>query len=381
MESFLILFLAVGMLVWLSTYGYILSLASMSLLRPHVEGGESSFPNIAVVIPTLNEEDLIVPKLSDLQRSNYPWDRIEVVVVDGGSTDRTTELVLQEITRGGAIRLEIVNGTRGRTDQIIHALNLLTQDIVVVTDVDSRLEPECIRKMVTMLKKDPQTAIVGATVFPNSALVEERLHWWFLNNLWWLEGEVLSSAGVSGICYACRREIALRAVRKAQSDNTRIPFAVSASGYRSRICRKAHTTELRVPQTANELVRFRRRRGAAYLSELRSAESAHSPPGWRLARLMRLWHFLVTPKLGVGLAAGAFVLLWSPYWPWPLLAFVVFAVPALVVLFTSNTLPGDRHRTGRLALAAIRLLALTLVSMLTLNIHPRHRDQVETEHD
>ena len=125
-------------------------------------------------------------------------------------------------------------------------------------------------------------------------------------------------------------------------------------------------------------MQFRRRRGWSYLSELlRPAHDIHAPMSWRLARLMRLWHFLVTPKIGVGLAVSACVLLWTPYWHWLLLTFAAFAAPAGAALFASNTLAVEGRGWWSLNLAASRLLILTLVSMLTLNYRPPVRDLVE----
>ncbi|MDV2496631.1 MAG: glycosyltransferase [bacterium] len=371
MTVLLILFLGIATLLWLSVFGYLLLLASIASRRRHGKRGEPTRPEIAVVIPTLNEEDLILPKLADLRRTDYPRDRMTIMVVDGGSIDRTTELVRQEISRGEPIQLIGMNGARGRTDQIIHALSLLTQDVVVVTDADSVLEPSCIRELVSVLERDPQTAMIGATVRPDSALLEERIHWQILNFIWWLEGEVLSSAGVSGVCYACRREVVLANIRDLPAEDIRLPFATSAGGYRTRICRTAHATEIRVPRSTKEFVRFRRRRGAAYVYELlRLPKNGHSPLSWRLARFMRLWHFLVAPKVGVGLVILAFVLLGTQYWPWPLLTFAAFAGSALAVLFASAGLAGDGHRWWRLIPVAIRWLGLTAASMLTLNSRP-----------
>lgn len=372
MTVLFILFLGTATLLWLSLFGYALALVLLFALRRHEpERSVSTWPEIAIVIPTLNEEDLIVSKLSDLRQGDYPRDRITVVVVDGGSTDETTALVRQEITRGEPIQLICMNGARGRTDQIIHALSLLTQDVVVVTDADSVLEPSCIRELVSVLERDPQTAMVGATVRPDSALKEERIHWRVLNFVWWLEGEVLSSAGVSGVCYACRREVVLTNTRDVPTRYIRLPFATSAGGYRTRICRTAHATEIRVPRSVQEFVRFRRRRGASYVYELlRLPKNGHSPLGWRVARFMRLLHFLVAPKVGVVLVILAFVLLGTQYWPWPLLTFAAFAGSALSVLFASTTLAGDGHRWWRLIPIAIRWLGLTAASMLTLGSYP-----------
>ncbi|MDV2496629.1 MAG: glycosyltransferase [bacterium] len=371
MTVLLILFLGIATLLWLSVFGYLLLLASIASRRRHGERGEPTRPEIAVVIPTLNDEYLILPMLAHLRRTDYPHDRMTVVVVDGGSVDRTTELVRQEIVRGEEIQLVCLSSTRGWLDQINYVLDRIPQDIIVVVKADSILEPSCIERLVNTLENDPHTGVVGANIQPDSALLEERIHWRFLNYLWWLEGEVLSSACVSGVCYAFRREMALPLAQDAQADDIHVALAASARGYRVRICREAHATEVRVPQSPGEFVDYRRRRGTGYLSELRcSSLYAHAPVRWRIAYLIRLWHFLVTPKLGVGLAAAACALLLTPHWPWPLLALAAFAAPAFAALFASTTLAGDLNRGWRLTQGASRWLALTWVSLLTLNPHP-----------
>jgi len=53
----------------------------------------STQPTIAFVVATLNEERTIEACIHSLLNQHYPADRIEVAVVDGGSTDRTCALV------------------------------------------------------------------------------------------------------------------------------------------------------------------------------------------------------------------------------------------------------------------------------------------------
>ncbi len=377
MTVLLILFLGIATLLWLSVFGYLLLLASIASRRRHGERGEPTRPEIAVVIPTLNDENLILPMLAHLRRTDYPHDRMTVVVVDGGSVDRTTKLVQQEIVRGEEIQLVCLSSTRGWLDQINYVLDRIPQDIIVVVKADSILESSCIERLVNTLKNDPHTGVVGATVWPNSNLLEERIHWRFLNYLWWLEGEVLSSACVSGVCYAFRREMALPLAPDARADDIHVALAASARGYRVRICREAHATEVRVPQSPGEFVDYRRRRGTGYLSELRcSSLYAHAPVRWRIAYLIRLWHFLVTPKLGVGLAAAACALLLTPHWPWPLLALAAFAGPPLAALRFSPAPAGERRRWWSATRGASRWLALTWVSLLTLNPHPSVQEPI-----
>jgi len=53
--------------------------------------GEPNF--VSVVIPTYNEESYIAACLDSLSVQDYPADRFELLVVDGGSHDRTREIV------------------------------------------------------------------------------------------------------------------------------------------------------------------------------------------------------------------------------------------------------------------------------------------------
>ncbi len=154
MSVLLILFLGTATLLWLSVFGYLLVLGIIASRRHEPEQSVSSWPEIAIVVPTLNEENLILSKLADLRRTDYPHDQIKVVVVDGGSVDRTKELIRQEIERGENIQLESPDGALGQAHDLKYAIEHLTQEIVVVTDADSVLEPSCIRKVVTMLMQN-----------------------------------------------------------------------------------------------------------------------------------------------------------------------------------------------------------------------------------
>jgi glycosyltransferase involved in cell wall biosynthesis len=49
-------------------------------------------PSISIVIPTLNVERVIEQCLSAIYAQDYPKNRIEIIIVDAGSTDRTIEI-------------------------------------------------------------------------------------------------------------------------------------------------------------------------------------------------------------------------------------------------------------------------------------------------
>lgn len=47
----------------------------------------------AVIIPTLNEEKFIARCLDSVICQSYPFEDMDVMVIDGGSKDRTIEIV------------------------------------------------------------------------------------------------------------------------------------------------------------------------------------------------------------------------------------------------------------------------------------------------
>ena len=54
---------------------------------------ENNLPSISVVITTLNCEQYIGECLSRIISQDYPNELVEILVMDGGSTDKTREIV------------------------------------------------------------------------------------------------------------------------------------------------------------------------------------------------------------------------------------------------------------------------------------------------
>jgi succinoglycan biosynthesis protein ExoA len=64
-----------------------------SLLAPRADVAPRTFPFISVIVPVRNESAFIAATLSQLLAQDYPRDRFEILVADGGSTDDTPTIV------------------------------------------------------------------------------------------------------------------------------------------------------------------------------------------------------------------------------------------------------------------------------------------------
>lgn len=367
-EIFLAIFWGASAVIWLSSFGYMLILTMIVRSQHRSAQLPGTEPEIAVVVPTLNEEGLIKKKIEDVKRSEYPRDKINFMVVDGGSDDQTVEKVKEEISRGEKIRLICLSTTQKKADQINHVLENLGEDIIVFSDVDSEMEPSCIRELVAELAADPKTAIVGATIKPQTCLLVERIHWWFLNYLWWLEGESFFCAGISGVCFAVNRRALLSIGKRSRADDIHLGLAAGALGFRVRLSRQALATETRVPQTVKEFLQYRRRRGSCYAYEiLRFPCRSKAPFRWRLARFFRLWQFLITPMMAAAAILSSLLLLASRHWLNVILAIAAFLTPAILKVFAFAGQEGKPRRL-LLSLATVRFLILFLVSLFAMQI-------------
>src|SRR5580704_8946846 len=80
--------------------GYPLLLSFLARKRPHPVRRGPLCPTISVIIPVYNGEQFLQGKLRSVLELEYPADRMEIMVVSDGSTDRTDEIAQSFAGRG-----------------------------------------------------------------------------------------------------------------------------------------------------------------------------------------------------------------------------------------------------------------------------------------
>ncbi|MBO0863078.1 MAG: glycosyltransferase [Chloracidobacterium sp.] len=91
-------------------------------------------PFVSVIIPAYNEERVIAQTISSLLGSTYP--RFEIIVVDDGSLDRTSEVVRERF--GGARRVRLFTRTNvGKAGALNFGLRHARGAIIVALDADT----------------------------------------------------------------------------------------------------------------------------------------------------------------------------------------------------------------------------------------------------
>ena len=138
-------------------------------------------PFVTIIIPTLNEEASIVDCIKSLLTDTYPRDRLEIVVVDGGSTDRTVAVVQETFplaptsTHQSTIRV-IYNPARFQSSAFNEVMRQANHsDYIFRCDAHALYPPGFISAGVAVLDSHPE---VGVAVSNAHTRVSAKLCGW-----------------------------------------------------------------------------------------------------------------------------------------------------------------------------------------------------------
>ncbi len=142
------------------------------LRRPHRQASPGFNPRVAVLIPSYNEEKVIVRTIRSVLNSDY--DNLHVIVIDDGSKDRTAEVARDayeaEIRAGRVQVLEKPNG--GKAAALNYALDRIDEEIYVGIDADTVIAADAISKLLPHFE-DPRIGAVAG-----NAKVGNRVNLW-----------------------------------------------------------------------------------------------------------------------------------------------------------------------------------------------------------
>jgi len=146
--------LGVGRALLLTMLALLSAWKERRLVRPPIDA--DAF--VGVLIPAFNEERVIARSISQVLASKNV--KVEVIVIDDGSSDRTSEIVEAAFSgdpRVRSIRLE--NGGKARA--LNSGLALAASDIVIALDADTQFEPDTIARLARWFATDDRLAAVA----------------------------------------------------------------------------------------------------------------------------------------------------------------------------------------------------------------------------
>jgi cellulose synthase/poly-beta-1,6-N-acetylglucosamine synthase-like glycosyltransferase len=131
-------------------------------------------PLVSILVAVRNEAEPIIRCLEAIARLNYPPERIEVLLGDDASTDNTAALIQRFIRDKPRFRYLFIQNqlgqARGKANVLAHLSRAASSNFFLITDADTAVPPDWIRRMLAGLKKDTGivtgiTSIAGRNLF------------------------------------------------------------------------------------------------------------------------------------------------------------------------------------------------------------------------
>lgn len=128
-------------------------------------GVPCELPAISLMIPARNEGMVITETLEGLLALDYPREKLEIVIINDGSTDDTAARVEAMAARDPRVRLFNVPkeiGGRGKSAALNRGLKECRHQVVGIFDADNVPEKDAVLQLARQLATDPQLgAVIG----------------------------------------------------------------------------------------------------------------------------------------------------------------------------------------------------------------------------
>ncbi len=198
-----------------------LAASSSTLVDPAAE------PTVSVIIAARNEEHRILDCLRSLRTIEYPAGKLEILIIDDFSTDRTSEIVGRFI--GDRSDMQLLKSPpesgnlRGKTNAIAQGIRHSRGEIIMFTDADCSVSPGWVRGTVKYFSE--HTGIVGGFTILESATTFhgiQALDWLYLF------GIASATAGLNIPLTAIGNNLSIRRAAYVETGGYEvIPFSVT----------------------------------------------------------------------------------------------------------------------------------------------------------
>jgi glycosyltransferase involved in cell wall biosynthesis len=135
---------------------------------------EADTPLVSVIVPARNEERSLEHCLASIVQQSYPKERVDVVVVENRSTDRTREVAERWAERHSQVRV-LVSDAVNQAAAMNEGLQLAKGDVIARVDAHSWIDEHYVRNAVDALGRHPEAAGVGGPFLPVGTALLERV--------------------------------------------------------------------------------------------------------------------------------------------------------------------------------------------------------------
>ena len=203
------------------------------------------FPTVSILVPVYNEELVIERRINNIFESTYPKNKIEVIVIDSGSRDKTRSII--ETNFQNRVNLIREKQRNGKAHAINLALEVCKGDIIILTDGSTLYDKETISQLVKSFRDSSVggvSALYNVPITDESHVVDsEHTFWSHKDKIRILESRAYSTSWLSGEACAFRNKTITRVDEDTLADDSNIALQLISRGYRVIVNGETYFTE------------------------------------------------------------------------------------------------------------------------------------------
>lgn len=191
-------------------------------------------PKVSLVIAAYNEERVIREKLENSLALDYPKDKLEIVVVTDGSSDRTPDVAKEYENRG--VRVLHHPERRGKTAALCRVAPLVGGEILFFSDANTHYRPDTVRMLVRNFADPAVGGASGRKIIRaeegRDATAGETGFWSYESWLKKFETDIGSISTADGEIFAMRKNLFEDVPRGVVHDDMYLTLVIVRKGFR-----------------------------------------------------------------------------------------------------------------------------------------------------
>ena len=303
--SYYILFAGI-FLVLLAAVPYVVYLFGMTFGKKPNEiktGDTANLPDISIVVCAYNEERNIRKKIQSIIECSYPENKIELIIVNDASRDKTEE-VARDALKDVHIKWEIHTNEKqqGKNKSLNTGISLASSDIVFSTDADLVWDKYSAERLVRGLLSDDKYAAGTGDLQPNQGIDRvtsmEKTYRSFFGRMAEWEAVHDSTYAFNGCLLVFRKSKVQGVNETAGADDANLAFSAIRNGYRTFYDSQAVIFE-ELPENLKKQYtqKVRRAKGLIQTTLMNRDLLKEKRPFSKIFYPLRIWMFTVTPTM------------------------------------------------------------------------------------
>jgi cellulose synthase/poly-beta-1,6-N-acetylglucosamine synthase-like glycosyltransferase len=171
LEIFFLLLTATMIAYLVRHYIFTLSVLRAANQKKSMPPKDSTFePTVSILIPAFNEEKVIERLLSRITNITYSKEKLQVIVIDDASSDKTGKIADEYKNNYSFIDVlhrDKSNGRRGKASAMNHGFSKCTGEIVICFNADYYPQIDIVEKLVLAFVDPKVGAVQGRVVVLN----------------------------------------------------------------------------------------------------------------------------------------------------------------------------------------------------------------------